>query len=217
MHTTFHLPRNAADLAETARDFAALASDATAADRADTDVLEELVEHVTLDYRKVDPPGRSLGDWDTYESVITTSDDRPVATLQGTGRILYERSHDGHMMMYYREKLTFPDGTAETAGWLDGTAIMGGAWQRFPLVGTSGAQLGRLGIRSFRPTPEQPHALYQSNLLLTGSKHVESVTRTPEELDLLLALLGPFVCPAVNPATESGRLEPPARSAFAPA
>ncbi|MGW8668359.1 allene oxide cyclase barrel-like domain-containing protein [Streptomyces niveus] len=215
MHTTFDLPQNAAQLTEVLGDFAALVNLAADDPEAAALVHEGLVEHVSLDYREVDPPGRGLGDWDTYESVIETAEGEHVATLHGTGRILYERSRDGHMMMYYREKLTFPDGTAETAGWLDGTAIIGGAWQRFPVIGTGGAQSGKLGIRSFRPTPEAPHARYDSNLLLTHTKHLDGAVDSPEALDRLLALLGSLICPAVNPETDSGRLEPPARSAFA--
>ncbi|MBW4717852.1 allene oxide cyclase barrel-like domain-containing protein [Saccharothrix obliqua] len=169
----------------------------------------ELVERVELDYRHVNPPGRSIGDWDTYDSELRTPDGDLVATLTGTGRILYQRSRDGHVMMYYRERLEFPDGTAQTAGWIDASEIIKGVAQRFPVVGTGGALSGTIGIRGFRPTPDNPHSRYESSLVLRSLPPGTTAPTSPEELDLLLTLLGALIGPQVNPEPESGRLEAP--------
>ncbi|MGW0604790.1 allene oxide cyclase barrel-like domain-containing protein [Streptomyces sp. NPDC002640] len=215
MNTTFALPGHSSALAALAASFVDLARSAASAEPAaggqDFVLWEDLTEHVDLDYRFANPPVHGPGDWDTYDSTFVTADGEHVGSLKGTGRILYERSADAHLMMYYREEITFPDGTAQTAGWVDGTAILGGAWQRFPIVGTGGRYEGMIGLRSFQPSREAPHSRYHSHLVLreVGGGFRPS---TAEELDSVLSLLGAFVGPAVNPPTASGRLEPPVGS-----
>ncbi|MGV9661149.1 allene oxide cyclase barrel-like domain-containing protein [Streptomyces koyangensis] len=215
MNECFTLPAHSPALAALVPEFLDLARAAASGDPAaeerDLAVWENLTEHVSLDYRFANPPVHGPGDWDTYDSRFVDPAGVEIGTLQGTGRILYERSSDAHLMMYYREQLTFPDGTAQTAGWVDGTAILGGAWQRFPILGSGGRYGSMIGLRSFQPTPEAPHSLYRTHLVLREIPGGHGLT-DPEEIDAALSLLGAFVGPSVNPATGNGRLEPPVRA-----
>ncbi|MCO1581924.1 hypothetical protein M8C13_39865 [Crossiella sp. SN42] len=129
-------------------------------------VLLDLTEDVDLRYHAVNPPGPGLGDHNTYDSVVTDAEGTAVCTIAGAGWKVLERSSDGHLMAYYQETITFPDGgEVRTSGWIDVQAILEGRWQSLYAVGTRGSLMGLVGTRELRG--EIPRKRFRANLRLS--------------------------------------------------
>ncbi|MDF3293937.1 allene oxide cyclase barrel-like domain-containing protein [Streptomyces silvisoli] len=109
----------------------------------------------------------TVGDRNSHSDKITDASGRVVGTITGSGWKVYERAHDGHVLSYYREEIEFADGTVQTSGWMDSTAVWAGEWQSLHAVGTGGAYLGLIGVRQIRQ--EIPRELFRANIILCAS------------------------------------------------
>jgi hypothetical protein len=85
-----------------------------------------------------------------YKNNITDSAGNQVGTVSGYSVELYYRQSDHHLMAYYEETVTLPQGEIHDSGIVDFTELASGAWVKFKAVGTSGELLGKVGYREWR-------------------------------------------------------------------
>ncbi|MFH8409404.1 hypothetical protein ACH4FX_32165 [Streptomyces sp. NPDC018019] len=126
-----------------------------------------LAEHADITFHAATTTGPTVGDRNTHADRLTDADGTAVGTITGSGWKVYEHPRDGHVLSYYREEIAFPDGTVQTSGWMDSTAVWGGQWQNLHAVGTGGAYLGLVGVRQIRQ--EEPRRLFRANIVLCAT------------------------------------------------
>jgi hypothetical protein len=120
-----------------------------------------------LDYRAVVAGELNAGDTDTYTcELLDAEDENVIARNVGVSWKTHNRTSDGHLLSYYRERFTFDDGIVETAGWIDIDAIEGGAWQSLHAVGITGAYHGKVGVREL--WQEIKRRQFRNNIILCG-------------------------------------------------
>ncbi|MEV7188938.1 hypothetical protein [Kitasatospora sp. NPDC093102] len=129
--------------------------------------LTGLSETVNLDYRAVSEGGFSAGDRSTHTDEFFTADGTSVGHLVGHSWKVVNQPSNGHLMAFYREEITLPDGEVQTAGWIDVNAILAGEWQVLHAVGTGGRYVGKVGVRELRS--EVLRHRFQANLVLCGA------------------------------------------------
>lgn len=131
---------------------------------ADSIMLINLTEKVSLHYQGKDADSPEVGDSDTYDDVLFDGDGREVGTVTGRGKIAYRRPTDDHVMVHYQEEIVLPDGAITTTGWIDGYDVAAGNWQMLSATGASGRYVGWVGVRMFRV--REPHKVMQTSIFL---------------------------------------------------
>ncbi|MFB6893127.1 hypothetical protein ACFCX4_27875 [Kitasatospora sp. NPDC056327] len=114
-------------------------------------VFKDLPEFVTsMDYHDQAPAGPSVGDFGFYTDEVKDASGAKVADVVGTGRILYQRETDGHLIIHYNDVVTFANGSKVSAiGTADVNALIGGAGVSQALIGTKGRYKGWYGTREW--------------------------------------------------------------------
>ncbi|MFC9328321.1 hypothetical protein [Kitasatospora sp. NPDC057015] len=114
-------------------------------------VWKDLPEFVTsMDYHDPAPAGASVGDFGFYTDEVKDAAGNKVADVKGTGRILYQRESDGHLIIHYDDVVTFANGSKVSAiGTADVNALIGGAGVSQALIGTKGKYKGWFGTREW--------------------------------------------------------------------
>ncbi|MFH8386123.1 hypothetical protein ACH4E7_35270 [Kitasatospora sp. NPDC018058] len=123
-------------------------------------VLADLTDVVVQREIVISGAGIGVGDGATFTNEITTADGEHLAELTGAVTIVHVRPGDHRIFGFYREFLTFADGTARTMGIVDITATMAGQGQSIDAYGLSGRYRGTAGSRSYLQTdkPDTFHA-----------------------------------------------------------
>jgi hypothetical protein len=110
--------------------------------------LTDLV--VKMDFRDAAPPGPSVGDVGVYETKLVDADGKVIAFANGTGRILYNRESDGHLIVYYDDEYKFEDGSRVRAiGVSDVNSIAAGGVATQAAHGTAGGYRDYYGTREW--------------------------------------------------------------------
>ncbi|KNB50308.1 hypothetical protein AC230_23785 [Streptomyces caatingaensis] len=127
-----------------------------------------LAEHADIRFHVAGTPaGPTVGDHNSHTDKLADASGTVLGTITGSGWKIYERPSDGHVLSYYREEIEFADGTIQTSGWMDSTAVWAGEWQTLHAVGTGGAYLGLIGVRQIRQ--EIPRELFRANIVLCAA------------------------------------------------
>ncbi|WP_326691544.1 MULTISPECIES: allene oxide cyclase barrel-like domain-containing protein [unclassified Streptomyces] len=117
------------------------------------DGLTEVIEKLAIN------EGSKNGSTDSgdYVDGFFDSDGKRVGTVTGTAVML---AKEPHIWQHHKSVTEFEDGTFETTGVIDGTAILHGLTQVFRVVGKTGRYAGKQGFMTLTikdPQQRPPH------------------------------------------------------------
>ncbi|MGY1438548.1 allene oxide cyclase barrel-like domain-containing protein [Streptomyces reniochalinae] len=129
----------------------------------DVIVVEGLTERIEK-LATIDDAASGGVDYAEYEDGFYDEAGERVGTVEGTAVVL---TYTPHMWQYHSSVTTFEDGTFETSGVIDCTAILSGMTQVLQVRGTSGRYAGKQGFMTLTlHDHEQRPPLYRTTFVM---------------------------------------------------
>jgi allene oxide cyclase-like protein len=110
--------------------------------------------------------GIEVGMEGTYQTVLTNADGEQIGSVDADVTVVWQNPANDHFFYYITETIELQDGTIETAGLVDHSAVSEGATPYISAIGTEGAYEGKIGGRQFEIVTEPVN--WTTHIILCG-------------------------------------------------